>query len=53
MRVFPPDEQFLDALGRIRGPIAGVSVGVDRLLMALFGKERIGQVLQDRLTLEA
>jgi len=51
MRVFPLDEHFLDALGRIRGPIAGVSIGIDRLLMALFGKERIGDVLPDRLTL--
>ncbi len=51
MRVFPPDEQFLDALRRIRGPIAGVSVGIDRLLMALLGRERIGEVLPDRLTL--
>jgi lysyl-tRNA synthetase class 2 len=51
MRVFPPDEQFLEALGRIRGPIAGVSVGVDRLLMALLGKERIGEVLPERLTI--
>ncbi len=51
MRVFPPDEQFLEALGRIRGPIAGVSVGLDRLLMALLGKERIGEVLPDRLSL--
>jgi lysyl-tRNA synthetase class 2 len=51
MRVFPLDEHFLDALGRIRGPIAGVSVGIDRLLMALFRKERIGDVLPDRLTL--
>jgi len=51
MRVFPPDEHFLDALGCIRAPLAGVSVGIDRLLMALLRKERIGDVLQDRLTL--
>jgi lysyl-tRNA synthetase class 2 len=51
MRVFPLDEQFLDALGRIPGPIAGVSIGIDRLLMALLRKERIGDVLPDRLTL--
>jgi lysyl-tRNA synthetase class 2 len=51
MRVLPLDEHFLDALGRIHGPLAGVSVGVDRLLMALLHKERIGDVLPDRLTL--
>jgi lysyl-tRNA synthetase class 2 len=51
MRVFPLDEHFLDALGRIRAPLAGVSVGIDRLLMALLRKERIGDVLPDRLTL--
>jgi lysyl-tRNA synthetase class 2 len=51
MRVFPPDESFLEALDRIKGPIAGVSVGIDRLLMALLGKERIGEVLTDRLVL--
>ena len=47
---FPPDEGLLDALGRIDGPVAGVSVGVDRLLMVLYGKERIGDVLADRFT---
>ncbi len=51
MRVFPSDEQFLEALGRIGGPIAGVSVGLDRLLMALSGKERIGEVLPERFTI--
>lgn len=48
LRVFPVDEEFLEAIGRIRGPVAGVSVGMDRLLMALLGKERIGEVLVDR-----
>jgi lysyl-tRNA synthetase class 2 len=47
---FPLDEDFLDALGRIRGPVAGVSVGLDRLLMVLYGRERIGDVLADRFT---
>jgi lysyl-tRNA synthetase class 2 len=51
MPVFQPDEGFIEALGRIRGPVAGVSVGIDRLLMALLGKERIGEVLTDRLAL--
>ena len=48
--VFPVDEGFLDALARIRDPMAGVSVGVDRLLMVLLGKETIGEVLPGRLT---
>lgn len=48
---FAPDEQFLRALSLIDGPVAGVSVGVDRLLMVLLGKEKIDQVLVDRFTL--
>jgi lysyl-tRNA synthetase class 2 len=48
---FHPDGAFLDALDSIRGPVAGVSVGVDRLQMALCGKKSIGDVLPDRLTL--
>ena len=47
---FPIDEFFLDALGTISGPIAGVSVGLDRLLMALLAKKTIGEVIPDRLT---
>ncbi len=31
--VFPIDEAFLDALGRINGPIYGNALGVDRLVM--------------------
>lgn len=31
--VFPIDEEFLEALGRIRGPIYGNALGVDRLVM--------------------
>ncbi|MGD0230378.1 MAG: EF-P lysine aminoacylase EpmA [Syntrophorhabdales bacterium] len=52
-QAFPLDEQFLDALVHITGPVAGVSVGVDRLLMALAEKERIGDVLFDRFTLSS
>ncbi len=47
---FPLDEAFLDAISSIPGPVAGVSIGVDRLLMALLGKESIAEVLPDRLT---
>jgi lysyl-tRNA synthetase class 2 len=48
---FAPDEAFLDALVRLHGPVAGVSIGVDRLLMALSGKDRIDDVLTDRFRL--
>jgi elongation factor P--(R)-beta-lysine ligase len=50
---FPLDEAFLDAIGRISGPVAGVSIGVDRLLMALLHEETIERVLPDRLTLRS
>jgi lysyl-tRNA synthetase class 2 len=49
--VFPPDESFLEALARIDGPVAGVAVGVDRLLMALAGKDRIDEVVAGRFRL--
>jgi len=48
-RTFAIDEAFLNALGKIGGPCAGVSVGLDRLLMALLDKKTIGEVLADRL----
>lgn len=50
---FPIDEAFLDALGCISGPVAGVAIGMDRLLMALLGEENIAAVLPDRLTLRS
>ncbi len=49
--VFPLDEGFLDALAHIEGPVAGVSIGIDRLLMVLLDKKRICEVLPDRLSL--
>jgi len=49
--VFPLDEEFLEALPRIPGPMAGVSIGLDRLLMVLLDKEAIDDVLPDRLRL--
>jgi lysyl-tRNA synthetase class 2 len=49
--VFPPDDRFLQALACLSGPISGVSVGVDRLLMALLGRKRIADVLIDRFTI--
>jgi lysyl-tRNA synthetase class 2 len=50
-QTFVIDEEFLDALGKLKGPYAGVSIGVDRLLMALLGKDRIEEVLIERLTI--
>jgi len=32
------------------GPYAGVSVGIDRLLMVLLGKERIADVMVQRFS---
>jgi elongation factor P--(R)-beta-lysine ligase len=48
--VYEPDEAFLEALDRIEGPVSGVSVGVDRLLMALLGRKTISEVLPLRFT---
>ena len=50
-QTFAIDEEFLKAIGGLQGPYAGVSIGVDRLLMALLGKEHIADVLIDRLTI--
>jgi len=44
----PVDTTFLEALGRLKGPCAGVSLGVDRLLMVLLECETIGDVLPAR-----
>ncbi len=41
----PSDSAFVEALGSLKGPYAGVSLGVDRLLMVLVGREAIGDVL--------
>jgi lysyl-tRNA synthetase class 2 len=41
----PVDMEFLEGLSRVHGSFAGVSVGVDRLLMVLLGKKAIGDVL--------
>jgi lysyl-tRNA synthetase class 2 len=42
---FPVDEEFLSALRSVKGPLAGVSVGLDRLLMVLLGRTLITDVL--------
>lgn len=46
---FAIDEAFLDILATIDYPCTGVSVGLDRLLMAVLGKKTIGEVMVDRL----
>ena len=48
-QTFPIDEAFLMALDRLHGTYAGVSVGVDRLLMVLLGKKRIEDVMINRV----
>ena len=47
---FPPDEEFLQGLGAIKGPRAGVSLGIDRLLMVILDKGTIEEVLPLRFT---
>lgn len=42
--VFPLDEAFLDAVGRLP-PSAGIAVGLDRVLMLLVGASSIADVL--------
>ncbi|NLW34697.1 amino acid--tRNA ligase-related protein [Syntrophorhabdus aromaticivorans] len=51
-RVFGTDEGFLETLSVLEheGPYAGVSVGIDRLLMVLLGKERIADVMVQRFS---
>jgi elongation factor P--(R)-beta-lysine ligase len=48
-RQFPPDQAFLDSLRMIDPDCTGVSVGIDRLLMALLGRKTIDEVIVDRL----
>lgn len=45
---FPIDEDFVDSLDSLDGMYTGVSVGVDRLLMALLGKTGIDDVMVNR-----
>jgi elongation factor P--(R)-beta-lysine ligase len=47
---FSIDEEFLAALGQLTGSYAGVSIGVDRLLMALLNVDTIGAVLPGRFS---
>jgi elongation factor P--(R)-beta-lysine ligase len=45
------DREFLAQLGSIRGPVAGVSIGIDRLIMALMHLDHIEDILTDRFRL--
>ena len=45
MDLFVVDDAFIEALGKLEGEYTGVSVGVDRLLMALLNKQKISDVL--------
>lgn len=47
-QVFPLDLDLLEALPQVQGPVAGVSVGLDRLLMVLLRKDRIEEVIPFR-----
>ncbi len=48
-REFSVDDAFLDSLRMVDHECTGVSVGIDRLLMALLGKKTIDEVIVDRL----
>jgi elongation factor P--(R)-beta-lysine ligase len=45
---FAIDEEFLASLEQLRGPYAGVSIGIDRLLMVLLNKNHIDDVIPVR-----
>ncbi|MCX5811607.1 MAG: hypothetical protein NT178_03575, partial [Proteobacteria bacterium] len=47
-KTFESDEGFFEALSRVEGPCTGVSIGVDRLLMVLFDKEKLDDVMIQR-----
>lgn len=49
-QTFVIDDEFIGALSMAKGPVTGVSVGVDRLLMVLTGKTKIKDVLPGRFT---
>lgn len=42
--VFPIDEEFLEALGRIKDPIYGNALGVDRLVMLKYSVRDISEI---------
>lgn len=45
---FDADEAFLESLSMLEGSYAGVSIGVDRLMMTLLGKDHIDDVIPHR-----
>ncbi|MBP9561039.1 MAG: hypothetical protein KBE27_04390, partial [Syntrophorhabdaceae bacterium] len=47
--IFHEDREFMEAIDSIQGGYTGVSIGIDRLLMSLMGKDRIDDVLPFRL----
>jgi len=47
-KTFVIDEDFIESLARLKGPYAGVSLGIDRLLMALLDKKNIDEVTVNR-----
>lgn len=48
-KTFEIDENFIEALSPLEGPYTGVSLGIDRLLMVMLGKNTINEVLIDRV----
>ena len=42
--VLPIDEKFLEALGEIDSPTAGIALGVDRLLMLVTGSKNLQEI---------
>lgn len=43
--VFPIDEEFLEALAKIKTPCAGIALGLDRLIMILLDKKSIEEIV--------
>jgi len=48
-KMFEIDEDFVESLSTLEGSYAGVSLGVDRLLMIFMGKKTIDEVLVHRV----
>ena len=49
-QVFEADEDFLGSLSHLEGSYAGISLGIDRLLMVLMDKKKIEEVVINRFT---
>jgi lysyl-tRNA synthetase class 2 len=48
-QTFSIDGEFVTTLSMLHGPFSGVSIGVDRLIMTLLDKERIEDVMINRV----